>query len=276
MHSNNEVGTLQPIKEIAAIANEHSILMHTDCAQSIGKVPVNAKDLGVSLLSITAHKFYGPKGIGCLFVTRGVEKMITPQIHGSHQQNGLRPGTENVPLIVGIGQAMEVVQVSVNHWGEHAEKQRNALYTQLTTNCPVPVRLNGPQTINDRRLPNTLSVSFKGLEAMDILRECTEVAASAGSACGGISRVLQEMKVPEEFGRGTLRLSVGLNTTGDDITNAVAALHAVVARLSGQHHQPQQPQQPQQEEQQPQQEESGDQQKQQQQQAETKQDEQVL
>ncbi len=227
IHANNEVGTIQPIETISRIAKEHGIVMHTDAAQSIGKIPTRVSKLGVDLLSIAGHKVYAPKGIGALYIRQSV----TPEnfCHGAGQEMGLRAGTENVFGIVGLGKACEIAARDLKKSMEHMKMLRDRLHDGLF--CELgQIKPNGHP---DKRLPNTLSLSFKGLEANRILEEIgLEVAASAGAACHSdtveISHVLQAMNIPLDWAKGTLRFSVGRMTTVEQIDKAVqVVVHAV-------------------------------------------------
>src|SRR5262249_58922697 len=157
MHSNNEVGTLMPIEEIARLCRAAGVLMHTDCAQSLGKVPVNVRELGVDLLTIARHKLYAPKGIGALFVRRDVS--LEPLIHGAGHEGGRRAGTENVPYLVALGKACEIAQQSLPQATQRLRHLRDRLWQRLHTRLGERVILNGPP---ERRLPNTLNVNFVG------------------------------------------------------------------------------------------------------------------
>ena len=230
MHANNEVGTIQPIAEIGALARQKGIFMHTDAAQSIGKIAVDVRALNVDLLSVAGHKLYAPKGIGALYVRDGViaEKFC----HGAGQEMGWRAGTENVMHIVGLGKACEMIDRSLGYAPRHLGAMRDRLYQGLCDQLEA-VRLNGhPET----RLPNTLSISFHGLEANRILEEIgLEVAASAGAACHSdtiqLSHVLEAMRVPVEWAKGTLRFSTGRMTTEAEIDTAIRAVVDAVRRL---------------------------------------------
>ena len=230
MHTNNEVGTVQPIKEISKIAEENSILMHTDAAQSLGKIPTDIGELGVTLLSAAGHKVYAPKGIGALFVRSPLK--LEKFCHGAGQEMGWRAGTENVLEIVGLGKACEVARQGLQENMDHMKALRDRLQEELSTRLDN-VRLNGhPQ----RRLPNTLSISFKGLEANRILEEIgLEVAASAGAACHSdrveVSHVIKAMEVPLEWAKGTLRFSVGRMTTMEEIDKVINVVVAAVLKL---------------------------------------------
>jgi cysteine desulfurase len=230
MHANNEVGTIQPIKEIAEIANRHGVLIHSDCAQSVGKIPVTVPDLGVDLLSIAGHKLYGPKGIGVLFVRAGIE--LEKLIHGANHEMNRRAGTENVIEIAGLGEACELVQVNLEKTQIHLKKLRDRLEEKLLKEFPE-AKVNGHP---EKRLPNTLSISFPGIEANTILSEMTTIAASAGAACHSdrvdVSHVLSAMEIPVEYAMGTIRLSVGKFTTIAEIDQAAEEISKVVKRLS--------------------------------------------
>ena len=229
MHSNNEVGTLQPIKEIAGLCRERGVLMHTDAAQSLGKVAVDVADLGVDLLSLAGHKLYAPKGIGVLYVRRGVR--LESLLHGAGHEGGRRAGTENVPYVVGLGEACRVARGSLPAATARLRGLRDRLWQRLRDALGERVVLNGHP---ERRLPNTLNVNFVGHVGADFLASCPEVAASTGSACheGQVtqSAVLCAMKVPPEVGRGAVRLTVGRFTTEEEIDRAAAALVTTAAR----------------------------------------------
>lgn len=232
MHANNEVGTLQPIAEIAEIAHAGGALLHVDAAQSVGKVPVDVGELGADLLSVAGHKFYAPKGIGALYVRRGVT--LARLVHGADHEFGRRAGTENVLEIVGLGEAAALAAGGLESDGEHLRAMRDRLYGALrAVFAPEVMRLNGHP---DDRLPNTLSVSFRGVEANTLLSEIGDrVAASAGAACHAeeitVSPVLEAMGVPVEYAMGTVRLTVGMPTTEDEIDAAVAVIIPAVRRL---------------------------------------------
>jgi cysteine desulfurase NifS/selenium donor protein len=232
MHANNEVGTIQPIREIAHIARRHGVLLHTDAAQSIGKIPTNVDALGVDLLSIAGHKLYGPKGVGALYIRTGVKPR--KQISGADHERGWRAGTENVLEIVGLGKACELANERLEERAEHMRALRDRLHEGITARIP-DVRLNGHV---EHRLPNTLSLSFRGIEASAILSELTEVAASAGAACHGddvtMSPTLEAMNVPVEYAMGTIRFSTGTLLTQTEVDRAIDAVAGVVVRLKPQ------------------------------------------
>ncbi len=218
MHANNEVGTIQPIKEIAKAADEKGIIMHTDCAQSIGKVEVKVNDLGVNLLSVAAHKFYGPKGVGALYIREGTS--LKKIYHGADHEMNTRPGTENVLEIAGLGQAAEEAENNLKVNADTMLQARDKLEDLLLEALPQ-MRVNGHP---DLRLPNTLSVSFQNLEASTLLLSMEKVAASAGAACHAdevdVSATLEAMKVPVDWAMGTIRFSTGKHTTLKEIDRA--------------------------------------------------------
>lgn len=233
MHANNEVGTIQRIEEIAAIAHGHSILMHTDAAQSLGKVAVNVDELGVDLLSVAGHKVYAPKGIGALYIRSGVK--LTKFIHGADHEANRRAGTENVLEIVGLGMAAEIAGQDLEETARHMRTMRDRLWDGLVDRLETPERIkqNGHPT---ERLPNTLSVSFRSIEANTLLSEISDrVAASAGAACHAervdVSSVLEAMGVPLEYAMGTVRFSVGRMTTPEEVDEAVEVVVDAVRRL---------------------------------------------
>ena len=223
MHANNEVGTLQPVAKIAAIARARGILSHSDCAQSAGKVPVSLDGLGVDMISVASHKLYGPKGTGILCLRSGVE--LPNLMFGAGHEQGRRPGTENIMEIAGMGVACELAAADLAEEREHLAVLRDRLQTGLLEAFPS-ARVNGHPEV---RLPNTLSISFGGLTASAIIHHMPDVAVSAGAACHGdggvtISHVLKAMGVPEEFALGTIRISVGRMTSDEDVTSGLAAV----------------------------------------------------
>ncbi|NIK76812.1 cysteine desulfurase [Paenibacillus castaneae] len=225
MHANNEVGTIQPIAEIAAIAEKHGVLFHTDAAQSVGKIPVHVDQLGVDLLSVAGHKLYAPKGIGALFVRRGTP--IESYIHGAGHERGKRAGTENVPYIAALGKAAELV---IQAQDEQRMRQLGEYFLErLISRFGNGVKLNGHPA---DRLPNTLNVSFIGLDANEILNNIPEIAASTGSACHAglttISPVLEAMGVDELTARGAIRFSLGRYTEQEHINQAMKLLEKTI------------------------------------------------
>lgn len=230
MHSNNEVGTIQPIEEISRIAKQHSITMHSDAAQSVGKVPVDVRSLGVDLLSVAGHKLYAPKGVGALYIRRSVKPVKF--MYGAGQESGWRAGTENVLEIVGLGKACEIAERDFEENINHMKTLRDKLHHGLASKLGELIILNGHP---EKRLPNTLNLSFRGLDANRILAEIGgQVAASAGAACHAgtviMSHVLKAMNVPEKSGKGTLRFSVGRMTTADQIDRAIDVICTAVRR----------------------------------------------
>lgn len=222
MHSNNETGVLQPIAALATAAHRYGALIHTDAAQSIGKVPVKVGDLGVDLLSIAGHKLYAPKGVGALFVRRGVE--LTPVLLGADHEHGLRPGTENVAAIVALGQACEILDRDLAVAGVRMQTLRDGLWQQLAAAIPV-LALNGHREL---RLPNTLNVRFPRASGLAILANAPQVAASTGSVChagqNSASRAILAMGVAADEALGSVRFSLGRTTTDSDVAIAARAL----------------------------------------------------
>ena len=224
MHANNEVGTIQPVEACARIAHEHGALFHTDAAQSVGKIPTNVDALGVDLLTVAGHKLYAPKGVGALFVRRGVT--IEPLIHGAGHEGGRRAGTESALLAVGLGKACELARDLTGMDGVRALSDR--FWEKLQRLFGRRVVLNGHPT---DRLPNTLNVAFVGMVGADLLSRLDGVAASTGSACHTgrieLSPVLEAMGVPPEAGMGAIRFSLGRGTTADEIDAVVDRLASV-------------------------------------------------
>ncbi len=231
MHANNEVGTIQPIEEIGALARERGILFHTDAAQSVGKISVRVDDLNVDLLSVAGHKLYAPKGIGALYLRDGIE--IPSLIHGAGHEQGRRAGTENVLEIVGLGKACEIALREAERTEIHLQELRDCLYGKLQEHFQ-DVRLNGHPT---RRLPNTLNVALVGIPVHSLLDACPEVAVSTGSACHADSvepsPVLTAMEIPPEIARSAIRFSVGRMTNHQEIDRAVQLLAAAEGRMDG-------------------------------------------
>ena len=227
MHANNEVGTIQPIPEIARIAHEHEVLFHTDAAQSVGKVAVRTDELGVDLLSVAGHKLCGPKGVGALFVREQVR--LEPLIHGASHELGRRAGTENILLDVGLGAACAASQEWLGM--ESIRQLRDLFWNLLQDAFGDQIALNGHPT---ERLPNTLNVSFIGRTGSEILARVENVAASTGSACHSgsveLSPVLKAMKIPLHIGMGAIRFSLGRTTTREEIESTVALLTKAVAQ----------------------------------------------
>jgi cysteine desulfurase len=230
MHSNNETGTLQPIKEISRITRDHGILLHTDAAQSIGKISVSTN--GIDLLSVAGHKFYAPKGVGALFIRSGVK--IDKLIHGADHEQNLRAGTENVLEIAGLGKAAEIAHRDLEWLGSDLKKKRDFLQDKLLKEITGSF-INGHP---DKRLPNTLNITFPGVEAALLLAEISgKIAISAGAACHTedqkASAVLTAMGVTEEMARCTLRLSTGRLLTQEDIDFAADTIIEAVKSIKG-------------------------------------------
>lgn len=223
MHSNNEVGTLMPLREIAAAARARGVLTHADAAQSLGKVAVDVNELGVDLLTVAGHKLYAPKGVGVLYVREGVR--LEPLLHGAGHEAGRRAGTENVPYVVGLGRACELARLSLPAATGRLRALRDRLWARLRERRGERLTLNGPE---EGRLPNTLNVNFAGRVGAELLASVPRVAASTGSACheGKVSQspVLCAMGVPPEVGKGAVRLSVGRYTTEAEVDEAADAL----------------------------------------------------
>jgi cysteine desulfurase len=221
MHANNEIGTIQPLREIGAIARERGVLFHTDAVQSVGKIPVAVADLGVDLLSIAGHKIYGPKGTE-----------LAPITFGGHQEGNLRNGTENVPGIVGLGKACEIALRDLASQMTHLRSLRDLLEERIRAEIP-DIRVNGRPL---ERLPQLLSVSFAGVSGEALVRELDlrGIAVSAGSACTAgstkISHVLAALGMPEALAVGTVRFSLGRNNTEEEIGRAVSILKALVEK----------------------------------------------
>jgi cysteine desulfurase len=229
MHANNEVGTIQPIEECARIAHEHGVLFHTDAAQSVGKIATDVNELGVDLLSIAGHKLYAPKGVGALFVRRGVS--LEPLIHGAGHESGRRAGTESALLAVGLGKACELARDLSSM--DRVRALRDHFWRELQSRFGNRIVLNGHPA---HRLPNTLNVSFIGRVGADILERLDGVAASTGSACHAgrieLSPVLEAMGVTPEVGMGAIRFSLGRGTTREEIEIVVDGLNHALAAAS--------------------------------------------
>lgn len=231
MHANNEVGTIQPIKEIGALAKEKGITFHSDTVQSVGKIPVNVNDLNLDLLSISAHKFYGPKGIGCLYMRKGVR--LLPVSFGGSQERKRRPGTENVPGIMGFAYALEKAVNSISEQTTYQTRLRDQLINGLLDKI-LHVKLNGHPT---DRLPNNVNLSFRYIEGESLLLslDMKGIAASSGSACtsGSLdpSHVLLAMGLSHEIAHGSLRLTLGKDNTEEQINYVIEVLPEIVERL---------------------------------------------
>jgi cysteine desulfurase len=230
MHANNEIGTVQPIEEIARIAAEAHIRFHTDAVQSAGKIPIDVKRLGVDLLSLSAHKLYGPKGAGALFVRKGVE--LDPLLHGGQNERGRRAGTENVPAIVGFGKACEFARENLEQTSSRVSALRDRLEAGLLARI-AGARVNGDPS---RRVPNTSSLMLPGAESesLVIALDLAGLACSAGAACssGAVdpSHVLAAIGLTPAEARSSVRLSLGRTTTPEEIDRALELIPAAVAR----------------------------------------------
>lgn len=223
MHANNEVGTIQPVEEISAMTRARGIILHTDAAQSVAKIPVLVDDLGVDLLTLAGHKFYATKGVGALYVRR--DTPVLPVLVGAGHEAGFRPGTENIPAIVGLGEAARIAHERNPEKIQQLRLLRDQLHNRLAEAIPG-LLLNGHP---EQRLPNTLNLSFPGAEGRDLLaRAANEVAASVGSACheddDTVSGVLGAMGIEADRARGAVRLSLGTASTELEIERAGEAL----------------------------------------------------
>ncbi len=231
MFGNNEVGTLQPISEIAKICNSKKILFHTDAVQAVGKIPIDVKELGIDFLSISSHKLYGPKGIGALYIKNGVD--LIPFIFGGGQENGLRSGTENVANIVGFGKACDIAKTHLSEQTLFVKKLRDHLIERVLSEIPE-VRLNGH---HEHRLPHNAHFTFLGVNGEDLIIKLDEngIAASTGSACSvntqKASHVLQAMGFSYEQITGSLRLTIGIFNNKKEIEHTVDILKNIVSEL---------------------------------------------
>lgn len=231
MWANNEVGTIQPIAELAKICNEKKILFHTDAIQALGKTPIDLKEIGVDLLSVSSHKIYGPKGVGALFVRKGVK--INPIILGGGQEKGFRSGTENVASIIGFGKAAELARLNLKKNLEHMKELRNHLIAKIQNEIPH-VKLNGD---SDKRLVNNIHLTFLGVKGEDLILKLDEhgIAASTGSACSvnrqRASHVLKAMGLDHEQIEGSLRLSLGIFNSKEEIDDTIKTLKKIISEL---------------------------------------------
>jgi cysteine desulfurase len=223
MHSNNEVGIIQPIAELAQIASARGVLFHTDAAQSVGKVRVRVDELGVDFLTIAGHKFYAPKGIGALYIKSG--RTLPPMLHGAGHEHGMRPGTENAAFIVGLGAAAMIAGPILETEGPRQKELGKRLFEGLQK-AGLKVHLNGHPA---KKLPNTWNISFEGFTAMDVMDALgKDIAVSPGAACHGDlvepSHVLSAMGIDPSLARGAIRFSLGRETTEAEIDAVVAKL----------------------------------------------------
>lgn len=231
MMANNEIGTIQPIKEIVGIAKEHDIYVHTDAVQALGKIPVDVKELGVDFLSISGHKVYAPKGVGALYIKKGVK--IDPLVVGGHQERGLRAGTENILGIVAFGKAVEVLNSEMKEINTRVEKLRDKLRDGIVEKIPNVI-VNGDQS---KLLPNTVNITFEKIEGESILLalDLEGVAVSTGSACSTDSlepsHVIKALGVPDEHAHGSIRFSLGRQNTEEEVDVVLEKLPSIVERL---------------------------------------------
>ncbi|WP_040211567.1 cysteine desulfurase NifS [Clostridium polynesiense] len=231
MFANNEIGTIQPIQEIGSICREHKILFHTDAVQAIGNIDIDVKELNVDMLSLSAHKFYGPKGIGALYIRKGVK--IDNLIHGGAQERARRAGTENIPGIVGLGKAIELAVANMEERNKRVRNLRDKLVEGL---LKIPYsKLNGPT--GEKRLPGNANICFKFTEGESILLslDFEGICASSGSACtsGSLdpSHVLLAIGLPHEIAHGSLRLTLGEGNTEEDVEYVIQTLPPIIQRL---------------------------------------------
>jgi len=231
MHANNEIGTIQPIEEIGKIANEKKIYFHTDAVQTVGKIPVDVKKMNVDMLSLSSHKLYGPKGVGALYIKKGVR--IEPLLHGGGHERGMRPGTENVAGIVGLGKACSIAKVNLETDAQKLTNLRNKLIDGVLDSIEDSY-LNGDRT---KRLPNNANFRFTGIEGESLILhlDAKGIAASTGSACSSTklepSHVLTAIGLKEVEAHGSLRISLGHENTDEDIEYAIKAINEVVDQL---------------------------------------------
>ena len=226
MHANNEVGTIQPIESIASITRARNILLHCDAAQSVGKIPVEVPRLGVDLLSVAGHKLYAPKGVGALYIRKGIQ--LEQLIHGANHESNRRAGTENVLLNVGLGKACEIAGRDLKRNMAHLQAMRDRLFEGLRREAGA-IRLNGHPR---ERLPNTLSIGFENIEANRLIAQMPHLAVSAGAACHAdavtVSQTLAAMQVPLSAAMGTIRFSTGKYTTAEEIDAALEIIASAV------------------------------------------------
>ncbi len=229
MHANNEVGSIQPIAEIGALAKKHGVFMHSDAAQSLGKIKADVQEMNVDLLSIAGHKLYAPKGIGALYIRKGI--VLEKLIHGADHESDLRAGTENVLEIVGLGEACETAFNHLEKNAAHYRTMRDLLHKKLKEALPN-IKLNGHP---EKRLPNTLNISFPKIQANVLIAQMQGVAASAGAACHSsgisVSQVLKAMVVPMDYAMGTIRFSTGRYNTEEEMKLAAEEVVSVIEKM---------------------------------------------
>jgi len=222
IHAQNEIGTIQPIAEIAAAVRRHGALVHVDAAQSVGKIAVNVRELGADLLSIAGHKLYAPKGVGVLYIRRGIA--LPPLLLGAGQERGRRPGTENVPYIVALGEACRVAGAMLEREAKRLSALANELFAALKRDVPGIIMVGHPT----QRLPNTLNVLFPNASGRKVLEKCSCIMASTGSACHadseGPSAILTALGIAHDQALGAVRLSLGRGTKQEDVSAAARAL----------------------------------------------------
>ena len=231
MFANNEIGTIQPIREIAKIARKYRIYFHTDAVQAIGSIPIDVKDLGIDALSMSAHKFYGPKGVGAVYIRENIP--FTRIIDGGHQERDKRAGTENVAGIIGMGKAIELAYNNMGFNNEKIKYLRDYFFDNIEKSIPN-VRINGDRK---NRLPGNANVSFKGIDRNKLLSELDKVGicASSGSACSAgkltSSHVLTQIGVPSVYERGSLRVTFGKNNTKEEVDYLIENLKIIINKI---------------------------------------------
>lgn len=231
MFANNEIGTISPIKEIGEIAKMYNVIFHTDAVQAVGNIKIDVKKLNIDCLSISAHKFYGPKGVGVLYVKEGINFQKIQD--GGHQENNKRAGTENIPGIVGVGKAIELADYNLEKYNKKLQELRNYLIKEIENKIP-DVKLNGHRL---KRLPGNINVSFANIDGGDLLLSLDEkgICASAGSACStgneNPSHVLTAIGLPSNLSKGTLRITLGEENTKEDVDFLIKNLVEIVKKL---------------------------------------------
>ena len=231
MFANNEIGTLEPIKEIGKFLREKKILFHTDAVQAVGNVKIDVEDMNIDLLSMAGHKFYGPKGVGALYIRKGVK--IDNLIHGGGQERGRRASTENIAGIVGIGKAIELATDNLDEHAKRLTALRDELIKGLEEKIPY-AKINGPR--GDKRLPGNVNLSFIGVEGETLLLDLNDkgILCSTGSACASASldpsHVLLAIGRPHEWAHGSLRLTLGDGTTKEEVEYAIKVIPEIIKR----------------------------------------------
>ncbi len=231
MYANNEIGTIEPIEEIAKLAKFKGVYFHTDAVQAVGNVKIDVKQLGIDALSLSAHKFYGPKGVGALYIKKGIK--FEPVIYGGHQESSKRAGTENVPGVVGLAKAIEIADNNIENYNEKLIRLRDKCIKDITKKIPY-IKLNGHET---KRLPGNVNISFKGIEGESLLLmlDMKGICASSGSACtsGSLdpSHVLLAIGLPHAIAHGSLRITFGEKNTEEDVNYIVDSLVDIVGKL---------------------------------------------